>query len=105
MLTMQRPTIVEFLELTRSLKKTVPEIEGVTDKGSTLELRRSFGEFSALEANLLEAIVVAHDGASIIAENNLKLTNQQVELKKDPISLTLEQRVKRLEIILGVEVA
>ena len=101
-LTLTTPHAIVPSALHRALAAVVP-IEGLDSDGAVVILRRERPPFSDAERLRLVGIIAAHDAPAIFAERKARTARQAVERAKDPATLSLIDRITRLEVLLELE--
>ena len=83
------------------LKAALPALEGIALAPREVEIRK-VGDFTDAELTQVQAILASHNPATYVAARNVKRQQMTEERLKDPKQLKLEDRVTRLEILMGV---
>ena len=88
--------------LTRAGKAAVAAVHGldVAEDGLSVTFR---GDFTKEQDRVLAGIVLAHDWAAIKQAQAAREARKRQDALTDPKTLTLEQRVTRLESLLDAE--
>lgn len=95
--------LVDVTWLHKELWATVPRVSSISDKGNYILLLKSDGsEFNALETQAIQTAFDAHDAEARLNQEMTAKANRQNELAKNPSTLSTIERIRRLEIILGV---
>lgn len=96
------PTTIraEGAELTVALLAAVPSVEGLRVDPLSVEV---YGAFTPAESAMLQAVVTAHNGDAVRAAKAAKALQRRQEHAKNPATLTLPERVRRLEILSNVD--
>ena len=94
--------MIEASALTREAKAMVPTLAGVSVWPGAVEFRRLTGEFDTAEQAALQAVLVVHDAAAIEQAKMLKAAAREAEKAKDPKTLSVQDRLTRLEVVLGL---
>ena len=92
MLTLPKTKTIELSALTSAIQKVVPELEGMSDHGTTLDIRRLTGDFTPDEEKLISQEIASHDATAIRDEKSAEQQANELELKINAVeSLTLTQ--------------
>lgn len=96
---------VELSVLTDAIRRRVPAVSGlgIAEGGTQLIIRRFAGQLTPAEVAIIQEEVDAHDAAAIAQARAARETLRTSERAKSPLSLSLVERVRRVEVILGVE--
>jgi len=94
---------IELTELTSSIKKVVPQLEGMGRDPGVLVVRRLTGDFTDLEKSAILSEINSHDALAIRQAKKDKENLKKAELKKDPSTIPLMDRLRRVELFLGID--
>lgn len=95
---------VELAVLTSAMKQLVPSLEGLSDLGTELDIRSlSEQPFTPAEEAQLQQVLAVHDVVLIRQRRQQRGQRQQVARQTNPTTLSLPERVARLELLLNVD--
>ena len=95
--------MIDVTELTSEVKRQVAALEGVDLLIDRVVFRRLTGDFDVSERSLIDAAVAAHDADAIRQTRAARQVAQAVARAKQPATLTLPERVARLELALNLD--
>lgn len=94
---------VDAAALTRELVAGGLPLLGLTVEPTQVVLRRTTGAFTAGELTTAQTVLTAHNVAALQAAEAATQALRRAERNKNPLTLTLPDRVRRLEILMGAE--
>ena len=103
MLSLPKTKPVELSTLTSEMKAVVPSLEGLSDGGAMLDIRRLTGDFTPAETTLITQALAAHDALALQQAEAAREAFEAAEKAKDPKTLSDKERLTRLELLLGVD--
>ena len=89
--------------LTRAVKGQVAALQGIDVSFGQVVFHRLTGEFSDDEQRLIDAEVATHDAEAIERITATRKAQEAAERAKRPSTMTLIERMERLEIVLGLD--
>ena len=79
MIRLPYPLPVAYAALVTAMRVAVPAVEGITVRQDAVEVRRLAGEFSDTERDALVAVLAAHDGTTLNAQQSSKRQEAKAE--------------------------